>query len=408
MDHTDYGYEKNRYISTGRALENTYNGSLKVLISEKSKVDNYGQTLEERINRIDAIKYFLIKLNVSITNRIEIAKNDANLLNYENKNFTQADLERTFGEIDEHIENYANNSYEIDAFLDTLKEKLKRDLIRLKGEKLKSLLKSEQTKKDIDFSSKIEAAIRSNFNESVAADTRYKKCKNEFIQKRDYAKNHNKKFITSINNSFDIENNIVSREFIESAINTGDSMLLNPRKYPSRSNFISKLDIDLGNGTVIWIGDSGALITEEQSVLNEQNEVIGFRVKVKSFDFMDGIARESENGYFKTDKEQIGFKAIRKTDEEKSIIPTCFIKRNQKGKNIEQNSSEPSQENFKSYIDYYKFLDKENIKFVSAPILNKDWRKYSNDFLKKEAEIVGVTLTPAELDARANSYEIIK
>ena len=87
MDHTDYGYEKNRYISTGRALENTYNGSLKVLISEKSKVDNYGQTLEERINRI------------------EIAKNDANLLNYENKNFTQADLERTFGEIDEHIEN---------------------------------------------------------------------------------------------------------------------------------------------------------------------------------------------------------------------------------------------------------------------------------------------------------------
>ena len=121
MDHTDYGYEKNRYISTGRALENTYNGSLKVLISEKSKVDNYGQTLEERINRIDAIKYFLIKLNVSITNRIEIAKNDANLLNYENKNFTQADLERTFGEIDEHIENRAHKQrIEDDIWIDTV------------------------------------------------------------------------------------------------------------------------------------------------------------------------------------------------------------------------------------------------------------------------------------------------
>ena len=58
-----------------------------------------------------------------------------------------------------------------------------------------------------------------------------------------------------------IYNNVISREFVESAINTNSNMLLNPRKYPSRSNFISKLDIDLGNGTVIWIGDQGALIT---------------------------------------------------------------------------------------------------------------------------------------------------
>ena len=408
MDYTNYGYEKSRYINTGIALDNTYHGSLKVLVSEKSKVDNYGQTLEDRISRIDAIKYFLEKLNISIANRIEIAKNDAHLLCIENKNFAQADLDKTFIEIDEHIQNYTNNSYEINAFLDTLKEKLQRDLIRSKGEKLKSLLKSEQTKKDIDFSSKIESAIRSNFNESISADARYKKCKNEFIQKRDYAKNHNKKFITSVNNSTDIYNNVISREFIETAINTNGNMLLNPRKYPSRSNFISKLDIDLGNGTVIWIGDQGALITEEQSVLNEQNIVIGFRVKVKSFDFMDGITRESENGYFKTDKEQIGFKAIRITNEEKSIIPTCFIKKSQKSKSIGPNSSKLSQGNFKSYVDYYKSLDKENVKFVNAPILNKNWRKYSDDFLKKEAGIVGVTLTPEELDSRANSYEIIK
>ena len=261
MDHTDYGYEKDRYEHTGKALENTCNGSLKALIAEKAKVDTHGQSLEERINRIDAIKYFIVKLNVSIVNRIEIAKNDANLLGFENPNFTRADLEKTLNEIDEHVENYANNTYEITAFLDTLKERLKRDSIRIKGEKLKALLKSAQDKKDIELSSKVEAALRNNFAESVSADTRYKKNRNTFIRKRDYAKDHNKKFITSLNNFFDIYNNVISREFVESAINTNSNMLLNPRKYPSRSNFISKLDIDLGNGTVIWIGDQGALIT---------------------------------------------------------------------------------------------------------------------------------------------------
>lgn len=404
MDHTDYGYEKDRYEHTGKALENTYNGSLKALMAEKEKVDAHGQSLEERINRIDAIKYFIVKLNVSIVNRIELAKNDANLLGFENPNFSQADLEKTLNEINDHVENYANNTHEIEAFLDTLKERLKVDSIHIKENKLKALLKSAQDKKDIELSSKVEGAIRKNFAESVSAETRYKKNKNTFIQKRDFAKDHNKKFITSLNNLFDIYNNVVSREFIESAINTNGSMLLNPRKYPSRSNFISKLDIDLGNGTVIWIGDQGALITEEQAALDSQNKVIGFRVKIKSFDFMNGMAREDENGYFKTADKQVGFKAIRITNEEKSVMPICFIKESP----IERGTEKPPQKDFRSYSDFYDALDAEGVRFVNAPILNKGWRKYSNAFLENEAQVVGVTITDDELDSRARVQGLVR
>lgn len=238
----------------------------------------------------------------------------------------------------------------------------------------------------------------------MSADTHYKKNRNEFIQKRDYAKDHNQKFITSLNNFFDIYNNVISREFIESEINTDNNMLLNPRSYPSRSNFISKFDIDLGNGTVVWIGDQGALITEEQIALNNENQVVGFKAKIKSFDFMNGVAREDENGYIKTDKSQVGFKAVRISNEEKTAIPICFIKEKTLNNKIEK----PVQKDFKSYEEFYNALKEYDVQFVNKTIENKDWRKYSNEFLRKEGETVGVTLTTSELDSRVNVNGLIK
>ncbi len=404
MDYSNYKADINRYEQMEKSLEKIYNDSLKALVAEKEKIDNHGQTLDERINRIDAIKYFVLKLNSTIVNKIEIAKNDAHLLNTENLNFTDEDLKKTLNEIDDHVKNYANNTYELNAFLDTLKYRLKKTSLNIKGDKLKVLLKNAQQNNDAEFCEKIEAALRNNFDESVSADTHYKKNRNEFIQKRDYAKDHNQKFITSLNNFFDIYNNVISREFIESEINTDNNMLLNPRSYPSRSNFISKFDIDLGNGTVVWIGDQGALITEEQIALNNENQVVGFKAKIKSFDFMNGVAREDENGYIKTDKSQVGFKAVRISNEEKTAIPICFIKEKTLNNKIEK----PVQKDFKSYEEFYNALKEYDVQFVNKTIENKDWRKYSNEFLRKEGETVGVTLTTSKLDSRVNVNGLIK
>lgn len=95
MDYSNYKADINRYEQMEKSLEKIYNDSLKALVAEKEKIDNHGQTLDERINRIDAIKYFVLKLNSTIVNKIEIAKNDAHLLNTENLNFTDEDLKKT-------------------------------------------------------------------------------------------------------------------------------------------------------------------------------------------------------------------------------------------------------------------------------------------------------------------------